>query len=84
MCPACKYNPWTLKKNETKCVVSDKFFLVDGFCQRLFSALPNLFPLFLYQPLPPQEEKELKETLQDIIGHGKKVKLEQRYGVYCP
>ncbi|KAL6320518.1 hypothetical protein AAG906_007597 [Vitis piasezkii] len=25
-----------------------------------------------------QEEKELKETLQDIIGHGKKVKLEQR------
>ncbi|CBI26416.3 unnamed protein product, partial [Vitis vinifera] len=29
-------------------------------------------------PLPPQEEKELKETLQDIIGHGKKVKLEQR------
>ncbi|XP_034711601.1 ATP synthase subunit O, mitochondrial-like [Vitis riparia] len=30
------------------------------------------------EPLPPQEEKELKETLQDIIGHGKKVKLEQR------
>ncbi|RVW69944.1 Protein BOLA4, chloroplastic/mitochondrial [Vitis vinifera] len=30
-------------------------------------------------PAPsPQEEKELKETLQDIIGHGKKVKLEQR------
>ncbi|RVW67162.1 ATP synthase subunit O, mitochondrial [Vitis vinifera] len=35
-------------------------------------------------PLPPQEEKELKETLQDIIGHGKKVKLEQRYVVYRP
>ncbi|KAK9282744.1 hypothetical protein L1049_010965 [Liquidambar formosana] len=29
-------------------------------------------------PLPPEEEKELKETLQDIIGHGKKVKLEQK------
>ncbi|GAV67017.1 OSCP domain-containing protein [Cephalotus follicularis] len=29
-------------------------------------------------PLPPQEEKELKETLQDIIGQGKKVKLEQK------
>uniref|UniRef100_A0A5B6YWS5 ATP synthase subunit O n=1 Tax=Davidia involucrata TaxID=16924 RepID=A0A5B6YWS5_DAVIN len=28
--------------------------------------------------LPPEEEKELKETLQDIIGHGKKVKLEQK------
>ncbi|KAG2671602.1 hypothetical protein I3843_13G003000 [Carya illinoinensis] len=29
-------------------------------------------------PLPPEEEKELKETLQDILGHGKKVKLEQK------
>ncbi|XP_010278998.1 PREDICTED: ATP synthase subunit O, mitochondrial-like [Nelumbo nucifera] len=29
-------------------------------------------------PLPPQEEKELKETLQDIIGQGKTVKLEQK------
>ncbi|XP_022148716.1 ATP synthase subunit O, mitochondrial-like isoform X2 [Momordica charantia] len=29
-------------------------------------------------PLPPEEEKELKETLQDIIGQGKKVKLEQK------
>ncbi|CAA2958888.1 ATP synthase subunit O, mitochondrial [Olea europaea subsp. europaea] len=29
-------------------------------------------------PLPPEEEKELKETLQDIIGHGKKVKVEQK------
>ncbi|XP_034704008.1 ATP synthase subunit O, mitochondrial [Vitis riparia] len=29
-------------------------------------------------PLPTEEEKELKETLQDIIGHGKKVKLEQK------
>ncbi|KAA8520247.1 hypothetical protein F0562_014503 [Nyssa sinensis] len=29
-------------------------------------------------PLPLEEEKELKETLQDIIGHGKKVKLEQK------
>ncbi len=28
--------------------------------------------------LPPEEEKELKETLQDIIGHGKKVKIEQK------
>ncbi|WKA06085.1 hypothetical protein VitviT2T_024006 [Vitis vinifera] len=34
--------------------------------------------IFFALPLPPQEEKELKETLQDIIGHGKKVKLEQR------
>ncbi|XP_077254131.1 ATP synthase subunit O, mitochondrial-like [Tasmannia lanceolata] len=29
-------------------------------------------------PLPGEEEKQLKETLQDIIGHGKKVKLEQK------
>lgn len=29
-------------------------------------------------PLPPQEEKELRETLQDVIGQGKKVKLEQK------
>ena len=32
----------------------------------------------LPQPLPAEEEKELKETLQDIIGEGKKVKLEQK------
>ncbi|KAK3017302.1 hypothetical protein RJ639_006901 [Escallonia herrerae] len=31
-----------------------------------------------YQPLPAQEEKELKETLQDILGQGKKVKVEQK------
>ncbi|KAJ4951320.1 hypothetical protein NE237_028152 [Protea cynaroides] len=29
-------------------------------------------------PLPPDEEKELRETLQDIIGQGKTVKLEQK------
>ncbi|EXB32791.1 ATP synthase subunit O [Morus notabilis] len=29
-------------------------------------------------PLPPEEERELKETLQEIIGQGKKVKLEQK------
>ncbi|XP_010257251.1 PREDICTED: ATP synthase subunit O, mitochondrial-like [Nelumbo nucifera] len=29
-------------------------------------------------PLPPEEEKELKATLQDIIGQGKTVKLEQK------
>ncbi|KGN45131.1 ATP synthase subunit O, mitochondrial [Cucumis sativus] len=29
-------------------------------------------------PLPAEEEKELKETLQYIIGEGKKVKLEQK------
>ncbi|KAJ8644259.1 hypothetical protein MRB53_006007 [Persea americana] len=29
-------------------------------------------------PLPPEEEKQLKETLQEIIGHGKTVKLEQK------
>ncbi|KAI5676679.1 hypothetical protein M9H77_07629 [Catharanthus roseus] len=29
-------------------------------------------------PLPPEEEKELRETLQDVIGQGKKVKLEQK------
>ena len=52
--------------------------LVDGSSCRLFSALSNSFPFFSYQPLPTEEEKELKETLQDIIGHGKKVKLEQK------
>ncbi|GFY92243.1 delta subunit of Mt ATP synthase [Actinidia rufa] len=31
-----------------------------------------------YLPLPTEEEKELKETVQDVIGHGKKVKLEQK------
>ncbi|KAI4333140.1 hypothetical protein L6164_017981 [Bauhinia variegata] len=29
-------------------------------------------------PLPPAEEKELRETLQEILGAGKKVKLEQK------
>uniref|UniRef100_A0A1D1ZBJ4 ATP synthase subunit O, mitochondrial n=1 Tax=Anthurium amnicola TaxID=1678845 RepID=A0A1D1ZBJ4_9ARAE len=29
-------------------------------------------------PLPAEEEKQLKETLQDIIGHGKTVKVEQK------
>ncbi|KAJ7982207.1 ATP synthase subunit O, mitochondrial-like [Quillaja saponaria] len=29
-------------------------------------------------PIPSEEEKELKETLQEIIGQGKKVKLEQK------
>ncbi|XP_022897997.1 ATP synthase subunit O, mitochondrial-like [Olea europaea var. sylvestris] len=29
-------------------------------------------------PLPQEEEKELKETLQDMIGQGKKVKVEQK------
>ncbi|KAL0397566.1 UNVERIFIED_CONTAM: ATP synthase subunit O, mitochondrial [Sesamum calycinum] len=29
-------------------------------------------------PLPPEEEKELKETLQDILGQGKKVKVDQK------
>ncbi|KAG2334178.1 hypothetical protein Bca52824_005358 [Brassica carinata] len=29
-------------------------------------------------PLPPAEEKELKETLQEIIGQGKKVTVEQK------
>ncbi|KAM7509005.1 hypothetical protein LguiA_019458 [Lonicera macranthoides] len=29
-------------------------------------------------PLPTEEEKELKQTLQDILGKGKKVKLEQK------
>lgn len=32
----------------------------------------------LHQPLPPQEEKELKEIIQEIIGAGKKVHLEQK------
>ncbi|KAJ0095659.1 hypothetical protein Patl1_17214 [Pistacia atlantica] len=29
-------------------------------------------------PLPPEEEKDLKETLQDILGKGKKAKVEQK------
>ncbi|XP_031273773.1 ATP synthase subunit O, mitochondrial [Pistacia vera] len=29
-------------------------------------------------PLPPEEEKDLKETLQDILGIGKKAKVEQK------
>ncbi|XP_050228927.1 ATP synthase subunit O, mitochondrial [Mercurialis annua] len=29
-------------------------------------------------PLPPDEEKQLKETLQEIIGQGKTVKVEQK------
>ncbi|KAI3911824.1 hypothetical protein MKW98_021650, partial [Papaver atlanticum] len=29
-------------------------------------------------PLPADEEKQLKETLQEIIGQGKKVKLTQK------
>ncbi|KAJ8573563.1 hypothetical protein K7X08_010074 [Anisodus acutangulus] len=29
-------------------------------------------------PLPPDEEKELKETLQEVMGKGKKVNIEQK------
>lgn len=29
-------------------------------------------------PLPPEEEKDLKDTLQEILGQGTKVKLEQK------
>ncbi|KAL9424409.1 hypothetical protein AB3S75_036317 [Citrus x aurantiifolia] len=29
-------------------------------------------------PLPPEEERELKETLQETLGQGKKVKVEQK------
>lgn len=31
-----------------------------------------------YQPLPAEEEKELKETMQEILGQGKTAKLEQK------
>lgn len=34
--------------------------------------------LSICQPLPAEEEKELKETLQHILGKGKTVKLEQK------
>lgn len=34
--------------------------------------------VFFTQPLPPEEEKELKETLQDVMGKGKKVNIEQK------
>ena len=34
-----------------------------------------------YQPLPAEEEKELKETMQEILGQGKTVKLEQKIDV---
>ncbi|KAH0726116.1 ATP synthase subunit O, mitochondrial [Solanum tuberosum] len=29
-------------------------------------------------PIPPEEEKELKETLQEVMGKGKKVNIEQK------
>ncbi|CAH9085561.1 unnamed protein product [Cuscuta epithymum] len=29
-------------------------------------------------PLPPEEEKELKATLQEMVGHGKSVQIEQK------
>lgn len=29
-------------------------------------------------PLPPEEEKDLKEILQEILGQGKKIKLDQK------
>ena len=35
------------------------------------------------QPLPAEEEKELKDTLQEILGKGKKVKLEQKVIMSC-
>lgn len=44
----------------------------------LQDVIVNDMSLFSDQPLPPEEERELKETLQEIIGQGKKVKLEQK------
>ncbi|OMO80825.1 ATPase, F1 complex, OSCP/delta subunit [Corchorus olitorius] len=37
-----------------------------------------LMAVTLYQPLSPEEEKDLKETLQDTIGQGKQITLEQK------
>lgn len=41
----------------------------------------NIFDF--HQPLPAEEEKELKDTLQEILGKGKKVKLEQKVSATC-
>lgn len=41
----------------------------------MFSYDCSLSPL---QPLPLEEEKELIETLQEILGQGKKVKVDQK------
>jgi hypothetical protein len=39
--------------------------------------------LSVKQPLPKEEEKELKQTLQDLLGKGKIVKLEQKVCLLC-
>jgi hypothetical protein len=38
--------------------------------------------LFVKQPLPKEEEQELKQTLQDLLGKGKIVKLEQKVHLF--
>ncbi|GER37902.1 F1-ATP synthase delta subunit [Striga asiatica] len=38
----------------------------------------SIHELLCLQPLPPEEEKELKETLQHILGQGTKVIVEQK------
>lgn len=44
----------------------------------LFVGLNLCCFIYLFQPLPAEEEKQLKEILGTIIGQGKTVKLEQK------
>lgn len=55
------------------------FYLIGIVC--CFLVVRYLFLylfVFFTQPLPPEEEKELKETLQEVMGKGKKVNIEQK------
>ncbi|KAF8398407.1 hypothetical protein HHK36_017334 [Tetracentron sinense] len=58
--------------------------LHNAWCLLIMVVVLDNSEIFMYifaaegQPLPPVEERQLTETLQGIIGHGKKVKLEQK------
>ncbi|KAK8500377.1 hypothetical protein V6N12_013902 [Hibiscus sabdariffa] len=69
--PSWKQNP---SRDNTKHVL--KF--IKRFQNNIVLVFLILMVVILYQPLLAEEERELKETLQEIIGQGKQVKLEQK------
>lgn len=59
------------------CQVVESVSILCFYRRWLTTTVPK-FLYFLYQPLPPEEENALKQTVQEIIGSGSKVILEQK------
>lgn len=78
-----KYDPRICIISRHLLQIADSYNKGRAIVACIFVLWINLLQFHL-QPLPPEEEKELKETLQEIIGKGKKVKLEQKVWIIKP